>query len=441
MKINKNRLLEMLHDLKAFTDTPGEGVTRFSFGVQDAAAREYILERAVEAGCTVDIDALQNIRIGLKTNTPEKDIVMAGSHIDTVRHGGWLDGIYGVCGALEVMLTLSEYADAAIAGDKSALDLDDLKANYEMVIFSEEEGSNFGSTMTGSKFVTGFYKEDDLGKLKDARGKTLRQRLIELPIKDEEDEDSLDVYSMDYFDSGEILWDFDEIKTMLELHIEQGPILDKEGLSIGIVEAIYGMRVVEVTLTGVGNHAGATPMNIRYDALCTAAECILAAEDILKSDEEGCVVGTIGKLNVFPDCSNVIPQEVKFTVEVRDKDEAKINQYMDSIIERIYRIASARRVSCTISEHSKSSPLYLTKSLRNDMEKLAKDKGLAYKVMNSGAVHDACMIANFVDTGMIFVPSIDGRSHVPEENTNEKDLITGAQFLLDVVLNEMKTEV
>ncbi len=441
MKINKNRLLEMLHDLKDFTDTPGEGVTRFSFGVQDAAAREYILSRAVEAGCSVDIDALQNIRIGLKSNSPNKEIVMAGSHIDTVRHGGWLDGIYGVCGALEVMLTLSEYVDAANAGDKSVLALDDLKANYEMVIFSEEEGSNFGSTMTGSKFVTGFYKEDDLGSLKDARGKSLRQRLIELPIKGEEDEESLDVYSMDYFDPGEILWDFDEIKTMLELHIEQGPILDKEGLSIGIVDAIYGMRVIEVTLTGVGNHAGATPMDLRYDALCTAAECVLAAEEIIRSDEEERIVGTIGKLNVFPDCSNVIPQEVTFTVEVRDKDEAKINQYMDSIIERIYRIASARRVSCTIREHSKSSPLYLTKSLRNDMEKLAVKKGLAYKIMDSGAVHDACMVANFVDTGMIFVPSINGRSHVPEENTKEEDLITGVQFLMDTVLNEMKTEV
>jgi len=441
MKINKDRLLEMLHDLKEFTDTPGNGVTRFSFGVQDATAREYILERAVEAGCSVDIDALQNIRIGLKTNSPDKDIVMAGSHIDTVRHGGWLDGIYGVCGALEVMLTLAEYADAALAGDKSVFSLEDLKANYEMVIFSEEEGSNFGSTMTGSKFVTGFYKEEDLGKLRDDRGKTLRQRLIELPVTDEEDEDSLDVYSMDYFDSGEILWDFNEIKTMLELHIEQGPVLDSEGLSIGIVDAIYGMRVIEVALTGVGNHAGATPMGIRYDALCTAAECVLAAEEIVRSDEDKRIVATIGKLSVFPDCSNVIPQEVKFTVEVRDKDEAKINEYMNTIIERIYSIASARRVGCVINEHSKSSPLYLTKSLRADMEKLAKNKGLAYKIMDSGAVHDACMIANFVDTGMIFVPSIDGRSHVPEENTNEKDLITGVQFLLDVVLNEMKTEV
>jgi len=433
--------MEMLHDLEEFTDTPDSGVTRFSFGTQDAIARQYILEKAVEAGCSVDIDALQNIRIGLKSNSPDKDIVMAGSHIDTVRHGGWLDGAYGVCGALEVMLTLSEYVDAALAGDKSVLDLKDLKANYEMVIFSEEEGSNFGSTMTGSKFVTGFYKEEDLGKLKDDKGKTLRQRLIELPIKDDEDEDSLDVYSMDYFDSAEILWDFNEIKTMLELHIEQGPILDKEGLSIGIVDAIYGMRVIEVTLTGVGNHAGATPMGIRYDALCTAAECVLAAEEIVKSDDEGQIVATIGKLNVFPNSSNVVPQEVKFTVEVRDKNETKINEYMNSIIERIKQIADMRQVDCLISEHYKSSPLYLTKSLKDDMEKLAKSKGLAYKIMDSGAVHDACMIANFVDTGMIFVPSINGRSHVPEENTEEKDLIAGVQFLLDTVLNEMKTEV
>ena len=168
---------------------------------------------------------------------------------------------------------------------------------------------------------------------------------------------------------------------------------------------------------------------------------MLAAEEIVKSDDDERIVATTGKLSVSPDCSNVIPQEVKFTVEVRDKDEDKINEYMDRIIERIRQLADARQVTCEITEHSKSSPLYLTKSLKDDMEKLAIKKNLAYKVMDSGAVHDACMIANFVDTGMIFVPSINGRSHVPEENTNEEDLIAGVQFLMDTVLNEMKTEV
>ena len=427
MKINKERLLETLNDLRKFTDTPGEGVTRFSYGVQDACAREYILERAVDAGCTVEIDALQNIRIGLLNNSPEKLTVMAGSHIDTVRHGGWLDGVYGVCGALEVLETLAESEEI-------------FPYNYEMVIFAEEEGSNFGSTMTGSKFVTGFYKEEDLGKLKNGSGKTLRQILVGLPLQDDE-ESAVNVYSDEPFDADKILWDFDGIKTMLELHIEQGPVLDEEGLSIGIVDAIYGMRVIEVTLTGVGNHAGATPMNIRYDALCTAAECVLAAEELVKADEDRQTVVTIGKMEVFPNWSNVIPEWVKFTVEVRDKEEAKINRFMDGIIEKIKEIAYARKVSFDIEEHSKSSPLYLTKRLKDDMTAMAENQGLAYKVMDSGAVHDACMIAHFVDTGMIFVPSIDGRSHVPQENTKEEDIAAGVQFLMDTVLNEMKTEV
>lgn len=439
MKINEKRLLSRLNALKGFTDTPEKGVTRFSFGEDDARAREYILEIAEAADCTIDIDALQNIRIGLKTNSPDKLTVMAGSHIDTVRHGGWLDGAYGVCGALEVLETLSENIAAAEAGDENAVPLEDLKTNYEVVIFAEEEGSNFGSTMTGSKFVTGIYKEADLDRLRDSNGKTLRQRLIDLPLNDEDD--SIDIYSVDYFDAGEILWDFDNIKTMLELHIEQGPVLEKEGLSLGVVDAIYGMKVIEVSLTGVGNHAGATPMGIRYDALCTAAECVLAAEEIIKADDDATAVATVGKLSVFPDCSNVIPENVTFTVEVRDSDWHRIDSFMNAIIDKFRQIGAARQVKCDIEEISESAPFYLTKRLKEDMELRAKELGIPYKVMDSGAVHDACMIANFVDTGMIFVPSIGGRSHVPEENTNEQDIITGVQFLMDTVLNEMKTEV
>ena len=198
------------------------------------------------------------------------------------------------------------------------------------------------------------------------------------------------------------------------------------------------MRVIEVTLSGVGNHAGATPMTERYDALCTAAECILAAEKIVKADTDKRTVVTTGKLEVAPDCSNVIPETVKFTVEVRDKDEDKINSFMNRIIEKIYDIADSRSVSCDINEHSKSSPLQLTRRLIDSMSERAEAQKLSYIVMDSGAVHDACMIAKYADTGMIFVPSIDGRSHVPQENTDESHLITGAQFLLDTILYELK---
>lgn len=430
LKINEERLLSNLYALREFTDTPGEGVTRFSYGAQDAKAREYILKRVADAGCTITIDALQNIRIGLKTNTEGKKIVMAGSHIDTVRNGGWLDGIYGVCGALEVMETLSEYftenpQDAAL-----------LEANYEVVIFAEEEGSNFGSTMTGSKFATGIYTEPDLDKLKNDSGKTLRQVLKELPGGNAA-ANTPAPYCHKTVADGDIIWDFDQIKTMLELHIEQGPVLDRAGLAIGIVDAIFGMRVIEVTLSGVGNHAGATPMSERLDALCTASECILAAETLVKSDVEKRTVVTVGKLELSPNCSNVIPETVKFSLEVRDRDNDKINDFMDQIISEIQQIAQQRKVECRITEHSRSNPLQLTRRLIDSMACRASAQGISYKVMNSGAVHDACMIANFADTGMIFVPSINGRSHVPEENTEKKDLLTGVQFLLDTILTEV----
>lgn len=429
MKINDKRLMKNLHTLKTFTDTPDDGVTRFSYGKQDAKARAYILKRAEDAGCSVYIDPLQNIIIDLKTNTPGSPSVVCGSHIDTVKNGGWLDGIYGVCGALEVMETL---AQSGVSGNG---------VNYRMVIFAEEEGSGFGSTMTGSKFISGIYKDENLDSLKRDDGKSLREILSGLSphpsVCAEVAENAPAVYSDEKFSPEKTVWDFDKIKTMLELHIEQGPVLDREGLSLGIVDSIFGMRVIEVTLTGVGNHAGATPMTERYDAMCTAAECILSAEKTVKADADKRTVVTVGKLEVMPNCSNVIPETVKFSLEVRDKDEDKINKFTDQIIEDIKYIANKRNVSCLIKEHSKSSPLHLSDRLISSMTARAEDQNLSFKVMDSGAVHDACMIAYHADTGMIFVPSIDGRSHVPEEDTKESDLVAGAQFLLDTVLAEL----
>lgn len=450
MKINGKRLLDNLHSIKKYTDTPGEGVTRFSYGAQDSRAREYIIKRAEAAGCSVHIDALQNILIDLGSNREGRPYVICGSHIDTVRNGGWLDGIYGVCGTLEVMETLAENGIPAASGGTSenAASEDSLPANFRMVIFAEEEGSGFGSTMTGSKFIAGIYKDPDLDHLVNDDGETLREVLSRLSAVPETVTDgsvpgtdasnALPVYSTEAFSPENTLWDFDKVKTMLELHIEQGPVLDREGLSLGIVDSIFGMRVIEVTLTGVGNHAGATPMSERYDALCTASECILAAESIVKTDEDKRTVVTVGKVDILSNCSNVIPETVKFTLEVRDKDEGKINGFMDRIIEEIKRIAAGRSVGCDISELSKSSPLHLCDRLIDSMAERAAEQQLAYKVMDSGAVHDACMIAQHADTGMIFVPSIDGRSHVPEEDTNEEDLLMGAQFLLDTVLNELQ---
>ncbi|MBQ0078926.1 MAG: M20 family metallo-hydrolase [Eubacterium sp.] len=435
MKINGARLLDNLHNLREFTDTPGEGVTRFSYSPQEANAREYIIRRAEAAGCDIYVDALQNIHIGLKSNKPGRKTVVAGSHIDTVQNGGWLDGILGVTGALEVMETLSE--NISDPDSSKTNDGDEINYNYQLIIFAEEEGSNFGSTMTGSKFLVGLYNEENLDKLADNNGRTLRQALEALDEIPDSANCGTPLYNRGPVDVSDVRIDLENIKSMFELHIEQGPVLEREGHRMGIVDCIFGMRVVEITLTGVGNHAGATPMVERYDALCTAAEAILAAEAVVRDDEDKRTVVTMGHIECLPNQSNVIPETVKFTMEVRDSDNDKINSFMDKCIEAIEEVAAARGVKCQVREHSKAAPIQLSERIIGEMVKRADGQSLDYKVMNSGAVHDACMLAYTVETGMIFTPSINGRSHVPEEDTNEEDLVLGAQFLMDTILDEL----
>ena len=407
MVINGERLISHLKEVREFTDTPGNGVTRFSYSENDSKVREYILDKARSAGCSIETDAVGNIRLGLKNNTGSQKIIVCGSHIDTVRNGGWLDGIYGSLSSLEVMLTLSENSYSGRYG-------------FETVIFAEEEGSNFGSTMTGSKFITGIYGDEDLDRLKDDSGRTLREYL------------SIDSLPDD------IIWDFDRYRAMFELHIEQGPVLDRENIPIGIINAVFGMRTVEITVTGVGNHAGATPMSERFDALSAAALCILSAERIVSEDPDRRTVATAGKMSISPNCSNVIPESVTFTLEIRDSDIHKIDSYMEKVLNEIRNICADRKCTVSIREHSKGAPVILNEDIRKRMIKTAQKKNLTYKVMDSGAVHDAAMIAPHIDTGMIFVPSIEGRSHVPFEDTKTEDLVTGAQFLLDVITGEME---
>lgn len=399
MKINRERLLADLNHLREFTDTPGKGVTRFSYGAQDKRAREYLLGEAEKLGCRIRIDALKNVRVAMPQNREGRKRVAIGSHIDTVRNGGWLDGIYGVTGGLEVLRTLKEA---------------ELSKNLELVIFAEEEGSNFGSTMTGSKFISGIYGEDALDGLKNDEGITLRE-ILGNPSPQE---------------LAGVPWDFSEIEAMLELHIEQGPVLEREDLPLGIVDTIFGMKVIEAELTGIGNHAGASPMDGRRDALCAAAECVLAAEALVKPD--GRAVATAGRISVRPDCSNVIPESAVFTVEVRDREEEIITGYMEQIKEEIRAICRRRDMACQIRETSQSKPLALDRDLIGKMDRLAEERSIPHKIMDSGAVHDACMIAKHARTGMIFVPSIGGRSHVPEENTRDEHLLQGAQFLLEL---------
>jgi hydantoinase/carbamoylase family amidase len=396
---------------------PGAGVSRFSYGENDRKVRNEIKEAAAALGFTVRTDPLGNMYIrlpgadeksGVNERSGADERICVGSHIDTVKNGGWLDGIYGVVSALEVLRTLSENGSPRASG-------------VEVVVFAEEEGSNFGSTMTGSKFIAGIYGEGDLDRLKNDAGRSLREMLADCgfpPYRQEA-----------------VAWDFPRVKAMLELHIEQGPVLEQEGNSIGIVDAIFGMITIEVTITGTGNHAGATPMRYRRDALTAAALCITEIERIAKTDPEGVLVATVGKFAVLPNCSNVIPEKVVFTVEVREKREDRIQSVIKDIEDAILLISEQREAACEIRKIADSRPFRMDGRIMKLMDGLAAQAGIPHRIMDSGAVHDTCVIAPHVPSGMLFVPSIDGRSHVPSEDTDPGDLIRGAQLLLDTVLN------
>ncbi|HZK01809.1 MAG TPA: M20 family metallo-hydrolase [Anaerovoracaceae bacterium] len=427
MKINGKRLLADLKNLREITATPGKGVTRFSYGQKDKKARKYIIDAAKAAGFVTSTDAIGNMYIScsdkkldlskkMSAESGRAEMVIVGSHIDTVKNGGWLDGIYGVIGAFETLRVINEnnFFDGR-SGGSSAKD-----RGLGLVIFAEEEGSNFGSCMTGSKFVNGVYSEQDLDVLMNDQGVKMRRMLEDCGYR---------AYRND-----EVIWDFNRVKAMLELHIEQGPVLDEKKIPIGIVDRVNGMSVSQFTLTGVGNHAGGTPMSYRHDALATAALCIAAVESIANNDSDQVTVATVGKLNVSPNCSNVIPEQVTFTVEVRDVDVKKIDKAMDAIKSEIFNIAKKRGVECEVREAAYSLPIKMDESIKRIIEEKASESDLDYLIMNSGAVHDACMIAAHSPAGMIFVPSKEGRSHVPYEDTDEKDLIKGAQLLLDTVL-------
>ena len=433
MKINSKRLLDDLTHLRTLTDTPGMGVTRFSYGAMDRQARTYLHDIADAIGATWNQDGVGNIRIGLPGNRPGQKTILAGSHIDSVRNGGWLDGVYGSISALEVLRTLSESGRS-------------FHKNYEVAIFAEEEGSNFDSTLTGSKFIAGMYGAEELDHLKNKEGVSLRDMLAGMPFAPGAT-DSLPG----------LPWDFSEIEAMVELHIEQGPVLAREGIGIGIVDSIFGMRLVEFELTGLGNHAGASPMDGRRDALTAAAACILLVEKIAgraigHRGKAGALqrlggygaqsrpVATAGKLQVFPNCTNVIPEKVVFTVEVRHNTEAVMEQLMLEITDAVLKECEDRQVGMAVREVARNSAILLPDAMVKRMTELADTRGLDFQVMGSGAVHDSSMMARFVDTGMIFVPSIDGRSHVKEEDTKETDLINGGELLLDVILSLLTKE-
>jgi len=407
VEANIERIKNDIDIVTSFNRTPGNGCTRFSYSEEDRKAREYLINEMKKLGLEVKIDGVGNIRGKYNPMNSNYPSVMMGSHIDTVLNGGKFDGLVGVVSALEV---IRQVKDNQISIQKP----------LEIIIWAEEEGSNSGITMLGSKAMTGKVKAEDLKEIKSFTGESMYDLMKEFGL----DVDAIDSQ----------VFRKDEVEYLIELHVEQGGILDSEGLSVGIVKAIAGMKTYKVTLEGVANHAGSTPMYLRNDALVGASHIITYMEDAAKNKGLGTTVATVGKIICEPNVPNIIPGKVVFYVDIRDVEEEGKDIISKELIEKVKENANLYNLKYDIELIGESPVVKLSEKVIDTIEKIAIERSYPYKVMNSGAVHDSGMFADLTNVGMIFVPSIGGRSHCPEELTRFEDIKLGCDLLLETVI-------
>jgi N-carbamoyl-L-amino-acid hydrolase len=401
LAVNGDRIQQHIAALAKFGTNPDGGVSRVAFSEADIAGRDYVKKLMQEAGLTVRVDTAGNIlgrRDGSNAKLPP---ILIGSHIDSVPGGGNYDGDVGVLGAIEVAQSLKEHSVR-------------LKHPLEVVVFADEEGGTVGSfAMIGQLQPAAL-------DLMTHSGKTIR--------------DGIRAIGGDPDRLAEAVRKQGDLEAYVELHIEQGAILDESDIDIGVVEGIVGIRWWDVTIEGIANHAGTTPMSRRRDAMLSAAEFVLAVNRVATS-MPGRQVATVGRIRAEPGAPNVIPGKVVLSLEIRDLAADKMAAVYDAIRAETDKIAQARQTPFTFAQLEVSSePAPTDVRLQRIIAKAADSLKLTNKVMPSGAGHDAQEIAHIAPTGMIFVPSVGGVSHSPKEFTSQQDMANGANVLLQTVL-------
>lgn len=408
--IQRERLVKDF-DAMAQLTAPGEGINRLAFTDADWAGRQYIIDRMTDAGLSVEIDDFGNViayKIGKKPDLP---VVMVGSHTDSVPNGGNYDGVVGVLSAIEVIRSMTDDGyehDHTIA----------------VVSFMCEESGRFGNATLGSKAMRGELRLQDLYRLVDKQGISLYEALKGRNLNPDGIEEM--AYKR-------------PVKSFTEIHIEQGKVLEHQQKTIGIVTGIAAPERFYVTIRGNADHSGATPMNLRHDALCGASKIILGIEEIASMQEEPPVVGTVGVVEVTPGAMNVIPGAVKLGVDIRSISEVARNSVVTLVKEFIDITAEKRGLSYTIETIAQDHPVEMHPAMIREIEEAVKSVGVEYMTMPSGAGHDAMHWAEAVPTGMIFIPCRDGISHNPAEFTEMDDIVTGAE-VLDKVLRKFSLE-
>lgn len=395
------RIDQHLNALRDFTKTPGEGVTRLSYSKEDIQARRYIKDQMQKYGLVVREDPFGNIIGRLEGTKKNASVVMVGSHFDSVPNGGAYDGTAGVVAALEIAALFQEHH---------------LQPTHplEVIALVEEEGSRFGGGLMGSRAVLGQLSFDEFSTLQDDEGITTIEAMKDVAL---EQSTEPAIYPH-------------PLKAFLELHIEQGPILEEEQRSIGIVSGIVGLTQLEVTVQGQAGHAGTTPMNRRADALVAASTLITKFPTIAQSIDEEMVM-TTGKLQVYPNGANVISDKVVFTIDIRSTNE----QHLTTAVKKVQAYASeVSECKISIEQLMAIKPKTMDSNLIQLLEDHTKALNLSYRHMPSGAGHDAMVFSDVTAAGMLFVPSKDGLSHCPEEFTATKDFVNGTNVLFETIV-------
>jgi beta-ureidopropionase / N-carbamoyl-L-amino-acid hydrolase len=401
-----NRIWADVMALAEITD-PERPYTRRSFGPLFLQGRAWLAKRFAEAGMSTRIDAAGNL-IGRRVGSrPALGVIAVGSHSDTVPSGGRFDGIAGVVAGLEVVRMLSE----------SGIELDH---TLEIIDFLAEEPSEYGLSCVGSRGMSGAL-DDEMLEMTSAAGDRLGDALRRVGG----DPDRLGAARRN------------DIKAFLELHIEQGVVLESRALDLGIVTGLAGIRRIEITFEGTADHAGTTPMNLRRDALVAAAQTVVSVRqlaDQLAGEGGGYFVATVGILDVGPGGSNVVPGHCRLVIDARSTDRTLTMRFVEAIDRQSAAHADAARVKrASFASLSDSPPVDCDPTLRAVLRQNAQDLGLSETDIASGAGHDTAFMARICPSAMVFVPCRQGRSHSPEEWAERRAIAAGAAVMLQTI--------
>jgi len=407
LTINIERLMARIFELGQVGALPGGGVCRLALTDEDKAGRDLVISWMLELGMSIQTDYIGNV-IALRKGRREGPCVMLGSHIDTVATGGLYDGNLGVLAGLEVVHVLNDA---------------NMETEFPLAVafFTNEEGARFQPDMLGSSVYGGTLPLAEALAAKDNKGISLGDELKRIGY------------------TGEVEPGFLIPRAYLELHVEQGPVLERKNMQIGCVTGVQGISWQELTITGVSNHAGTTPMNMRQDAGYAAAAIMLGVRAIC--DEMGAAqVGTCGYVELQPNLVNVIARKAMLTVDLRNIESEKMLESEQRLQVLVDRVAEQEKVDISLRRLCRFEPILFDERMVSLVTAKTREAGLTHMRMPSGAGHDAGLMANICPVGMVFVPSVGGISHNVKEYTSPEDIEAGANVFLQCTLDLLQDE-